>query len=93
VAKGKWQVPGGRLAASTPIALAFGINSAIFPSQIGPANSADEALFLAALARGAVRRRLYFPVGFWAQEQDFTVFGIILLGGLAGRLKYHSSAI
>ena len=28
VAKGKWQVPGGRLAASTPIALAFGIDSA-----------------------------------------------------------------
>jgi hypothetical protein len=29
VAKGKWQVPGGRLSASTPIALAFGIDSAL----------------------------------------------------------------
>jgi hypothetical protein len=28
VAKGKWQVPGGRLSATTPIALAFGIDSA-----------------------------------------------------------------
>ena len=29
VAKGKWHLPGGRLSASTPIALAFGIDSAL----------------------------------------------------------------
>ena len=29
MAKGKWQVPGGRLSASTPIAPAFGIDSAL----------------------------------------------------------------
>ena len=27
VAKGKWHLPGGRLSASTPIALAFGFDS------------------------------------------------------------------
>ena len=44
VAKGKWKVPGGRLAASTPIALAFGIDSAqccycqggCFPAEFYP---------------------------------------------------------
>jgi hypothetical protein len=28
-AKGKWQVPGGRLSDSTPVALAFGIDSVL----------------------------------------------------------------